>query len=188
MLCKSYGHQDRYYHHLQHVLDCLKVFSSFRFLAERPAEIKLALWFHDIVYDSQRQDNEVRSVLLLRDVLTRVNVAIDIVQRIETMIMATKSHACTDGDISLLLDVDLSILGMSPFKFQRYDRAIRLEYAWLADHPYAVARLHVLQTFLNRPSIYQNLAVRHCFEQQARQNIQDKIQSLKEQVADNVSC
>ncbi|HHM6265916.1 TPA: hypothetical protein ACRNLL_006499, partial [Pseudomonas aeruginosa] len=60
-LLAAYGGADRHYHSDRHILACLEHFDRWRQLALRPALVELALWTHDLVYDTQRQDNEAAS-------------------------------------------------------------------------------------------------------------------------------
>ena len=57
----AYTEPHRYYHTLQHIAECLVRFHTIRHLATNPSEIEVALWFHDAIYDTRRDDNEVRS-------------------------------------------------------------------------------------------------------------------------------
>ena len=60
-LLAAYGGADRHYHSDRHILACLEHFDRWRQLALRPDLVELALWTHDLVYDTQRQDNEAAS-------------------------------------------------------------------------------------------------------------------------------
>ena len=60
-LLAAYAEPQRHYHSTQHLAECLHGFETVRHLAQRPAEVALALWFHDAVYDVQRHDNEAQS-------------------------------------------------------------------------------------------------------------------------------
>ncbi|ERY52520.1 hypothetical protein Q057_05062 [Pseudomonas aeruginosa BL03] len=65
-LLAAYGGADRHYHSDRHILACLEHFDRWRQLALRPDLVELALWTHDLVYDTQRQDNEAASGAGLR--------------------------------------------------------------------------------------------------------------------------
>jgi predicted metal-dependent HD superfamily phosphohydrolase len=115
----------------------------------------VALWFHDAVYDTQRSDNEERSAVWAREYLTARAVAHDAIDRIEAMILATRHTEHTaPGDTALMVDIDLGILGQPVRVFDRYDAAIRREYAWVSDEAYRAGRRAVLASFLARTHIY----------------------------------
>ncbi len=57
-LMARYSEPHRHYHTLQHLEECLSLFASLRDLAAHPAELEIALWFHDAIYDVKRDDNE----------------------------------------------------------------------------------------------------------------------------------
>jgi predicted metal-dependent HD superfamily phosphohydrolase len=57
----AYGEPARAYHTMAHIIACLDTFVAARHLATAPERIELAIWFHDIVYDTRRGDNEDRS-------------------------------------------------------------------------------------------------------------------------------
>jgi predicted metal-dependent HD superfamily phosphohydrolase len=51
----------RAYHTAQHIDECMRHLDLVRGQCEQPAEIELALWFHDAVYVPGAADNERRS-------------------------------------------------------------------------------------------------------------------------------
>lgn len=64
---RHYGASDRHYHGAPHILACLAHFDRLRELADQPARVELALWLHDVIYDTRRQDNEAASAALACD-------------------------------------------------------------------------------------------------------------------------
>ncbi len=60
-LKQVYTEPSRYYHTDKHIADCLIQLQTIRQQATHPAEIEVALWFHDAVYDTHRADNEEQS-------------------------------------------------------------------------------------------------------------------------------
>ena len=179
-LTGAYGHPSRYYHSQAHIEDCFQLWQRYQTLADRPQEVALALWFHDAVYDTQRQDNEERSADWARTFLQKVAVQEVVIQRIEALIRVTKTHINpADADQALLLDIDLSILGQPPVVFQRYDRAIRQEYAWVPETEYRSARASVLHGFFARPCLYYTTPFQRLYEERARCNLSRTIATYR---------
>jgi len=178
MYCES----GRYYHTDQHVSECLKALDQHAQLADRPIEIELAIWFHDAVYDSRRADNEEQSAALAKQALSALGAASDSIDRIESMILATKSHQAIGRDAELMLDIDLGILGQPAAVFESYDQAIRREYAWVPEEQYLNGRTAVLQSFLDRPTIYHTQVFREAYEDQARRNLESRIRQMADQL------
>ena len=172
-LLAAYAEPQRRYHTQQHLAECLVHFEAVQNQAQRPAELELALWFHDAVYDVKAKDNELRSAqsaaqALGEAVLTESSLG----GRVHELIMATRHEALPEhDDARLLVDIDLAILGADPERFAEYDTQVRAEYAWVPWPIYGIKRRQVLQGFLQRSAIYATPYFHTRLEQQARTNL-----------------
>lgn len=176
----AYSGANRHYHNRDHIADCLTHFREIRELAEHPDEVDVAIWFHDGIYDSRRRDNEEQSAAWARKFLEAQQVDANVIARIEPLILVTKTHAePVSVDQQLMVDVDLRILGETPERFEAYDQAIRAEYTWVPENDYRRGRAEVLQSFLNRKSIYQTECFRAKYEHSARENLARTIAELQ---------
>jgi predicted metal-dependent HD superfamily phosphohydrolase len=178
-LLRAWDEPQRHYHTLQHLTECLALFDTLRAHAEQPADIELALWFHDAIYDVQGHDNEARSAHWATKTLKAGGVDAARCQRVHDLIMATCHTALpASPDQALLVDIDLAILGAPAARFAQYTRQIGAEYAWVPPDVYAVKRRAVLQGFLDREQIYTTSAVAQRLAQRARDNLATAISSF----------
>ncbi len=178
-LLEAYGQTQRRYHTLQHLAECLLLYERHRGLARHPAEVELALWFHDAVYDVRGHDNEARSAAWARIELEAAGVGAEPIARIDALIMATCHRALPVGvDQQLLVDIDLSILGAASARFQEYEQQVRAEYAWVPRWVFRRKRRELLQEFLARAPIYSQPELRASLEAQARENLAQSIRQL----------
>ena len=99
-LVEAYAAPDRHYHTARHVDACLAQFQRYRSLAEHPAEIEIALWFHDAIYDTRRNDNERLSAEWATEFLSSENADPATVARVHALIMATRHDAPSTIPIS----------------------------------------------------------------------------------------
>lgn len=178
---EAYSRPDRHFHNLEHVHQVLGTISSLEHQLRDSRPVRLAAWFHDVVYCSQKKDNEERSADRAEEVLRRLRVPGPCRERIRSLILATKTHQveANDPDAQVLVDADLAILGASPAEYARYAAAIRQEYAWVADGEYRAGRRRVLEGFLGRPRIYRTEPLSELLEAQARHNLTAEIESLR---------
>lgn len=171
-----YAEPWRRYHTLQHLEECLALFSSTIGLAQRPSEVEAGLWFHDAIYDLRATDNEERSASLARSVLLDASVSQAVVERVAGHVLATKHHAATlEPDARLLVDIDLSILGAQAARFAEYEQQIRVEYAFVPDALFFPKRREILAGFLARPRIFYTEHFSSKLEQSARANLASAI-------------
>lgn len=145
-LVASWDEPQRKYHTVQHLLECIERLAPMLGQAQQAGEVELALWFHDAIYDVQGHDNEARSANWAAQALTEAGAATDVVERVRALIMAT-CHAAlpTTPDAQLLVDIDLSILGATPERFDEYERQVRDEYAWVPEPLFRDKRKAVLE-------------------------------------------
>src|SRR5688572_3342381 len=85
-----YAEPHRRYHTARHLDECFAELAAVRGDAARPAEVELALWFHDAIYDTARHDNEQRSAEWARSVAQQAGLDASVGQRIVALIMATR--------------------------------------------------------------------------------------------------
>jgi predicted metal-dependent HD superfamily phosphohydrolase len=175
-LMTHYGEPHRHYHTLRHLEECLGLLDEVVELASHPAEIELALWFHDAIYDVRRQDNEGRSAEWARSSAEAQGLPADVVERIVELVLVTRHDGVSkSADQALLVDIDLAILGSSAARFAEYDTAIREEYEWVPAILYNMKRKSILRQFLGRPAIFTTPRFVERYEQRARANLQASI-------------
>ncbi|MEA5599382.1 HD domain-containing protein [Rivularia sp. UHCC 0363] len=178
----AYSSPNRYYHtleHINHVLEVIQTLESQTQNLETKA-VRLAAWFHDIVYDTKAKDNEEKSAEYGVSVLSSLSIPSDAIKNVKNLILATKNHQALNSDrnAQVLLDADLSILGSNPDEYSKYTHAIRQEYIWVAEVEYFAARKQILQSFLQRENIYFTQIMQQTKEKIARNNIKAEIERL----------
>lgn len=175
-LIVAYSEKHRAYHTIQHLYECLALVDSIRADLNDAHAVTLALWFHDVVYDPQAKDNELKSAELFEQYLAQ-DLSIDIIQKIKRWIIATQKHEVTDElDLQFLLDIDLAILAASPERFDEYEQQIQQEYAWVDPDVYSIKRKQVLAHFYQAEPLYQTQYFQKNFEQRAKGNLKNIIE------------
>lgn len=182
-LTTYYAEPHRKYHTLKHIDDCIKKFNLFRNLAEDPIAVKLALFFHDAVYDPRRGDNESRSADLAKHVMGHLHREY-LVPRVEPLILVTRhKDPPQTRDEKLIVDIDLSILGANEEEFDRYETAIRQEFlAFITPAEFHQGRLDFLKRFLERAEtqgIFHTDQFRSLYATQAINNMKRSIDRLE---------
>jgi predicted metal-dependent HD superfamily phosphohydrolase len=176
----AWAQPQRHYHTLRHLRDSLVLLEPELAQAEHPAEVEMALWFHDVVYEPKATDNEQRSADWADAALARAGVDAEARERICSLVMATRHAATPEGtDEQLLVDVDLAILGADAERFDEYQVEVREEYAWVPAPVFRHKRRQILEQFLARPAIYSTPDFAERFEQPARANLARAVAALK---------
>lgn len=171
-LVAAYAEPQRKYHSLQHLTECLEWFELVREIPRHAAEVELALWFHDAIYDVKGSDNEQRSADWAAAELVKAGVAPEVADRVSALILATKHTAApTEPDQQVLVDIDLAILGASEARFAEYGQQIRDEYAFVPEELFKPRRRALLGAFLDRPRIYSTSHFHALLEERARVNL-----------------
>lgn len=173
----AYTQPGRHYHTLQHIEQLLDLLDAVNEHCSDLVALQLAVFYHDIVYDVQRNDNEVQSAAIARQRLTALGY--EAVGKVDTFILATQTHESSgDQDTDYLLDIDLSILGAGGSRYETYAQQVREEYRIYPDTVYNPGRVKVLQHFLGLKRIFKTDYFYHALEVQARINLQNEIARL----------
>lgn len=178
-LVNAYSEPGRFYHNLSHIEDVLATIVQLTGQSSQP-DLQLAAWFHDAVYDTHAKDNEEKSAVLAGDLLQEMRIPSPIVANVQRLILLTKHHVVDkeDEEGEILIDADLAILGESQDRYEEYAKAIRQEYAWVAEADYRAGRSKILTDFLKRARIYHTKAMFAACEQTARKNLSAEIEEL----------
>lgn len=77
-----------------------------------------------------------------------------------------------------MVDLDLTILGSDPQKYNQFESGVRKEYQWVSSFLYRNKRKEILKGFLARDRIYNSNFFFDQMELQARGNIKAAIIAL----------
>jgi predicted metal-dependent HD superfamily phosphohydrolase len=188
LLNDNYTSPERFYHDFVHVADCLREMDqNVREGTANLQELEMAIWFHDAIYNIFEKDNEEKSAILALDASSQMGLGDQFSGKVYDLIIATKhTDVPQDHDSKLIIDIDLAILGQEKEKFDEYEKNIWLEYAPLtekvSEKVRCETRSRILQSFLDRESVYFTDAFRERYEAPARENLQRSIDALEKRI------
>lgn len=182
----AYATPPRAYHNIGHVGEVLR---HYRDVAagpgwQRPADVALAVLYHDAIYQAGRGDNERRSAELALEHIARwlPDAGLD-GARVAELIDLTARHGRitaedvkADSDAALFLDCDMAILGAAPDVFDAYDRGIASEYRGHVPGPlFKLNRRRFLKGLLKKERIFLTDFFHERYDAPARNNLRRTI-------------
>ncbi|UMG91362.1 hypothetical protein [Nocardioides sp. TF02-7] len=179
-LLAAYGHPARGHHDVRHLAEVL---DRLRELADAgtpydPTPVLLAAWFHDAVYDGER-DAEERSAAWAEDALPGL-VDPATVAEVARLVRLTESHRPADDDRNgcALSDADLGILAAPQERYDAYVAAVRTEYRHLDDAVFTAGRADVLRDLAAKPRLFHTAHGYAHWEEPARRNMERELSLL----------
>lgn len=176
----AYATPPRAYHNFAHVEEVLRHYVEVANGPgwQQPEEVRLAVLYHDAIYEAGRKDNEARSADLAIEHIQRWLPDRDIdTARVAELINLTARHGAlkpgdVDRDAALFLDCDMAILAADAATFAAYDRGITAEYrgkvpAWL----FKLNRRRFLKGLLGKGRIFLSDWFHERLDAQARINL-----------------
>lgn len=174
-----YKEKHRAYHNLIHIYNMLQLAEQLKNEIAQYNLFQLAIWYHDIIYNALRKNNERKSAELLQKDFRHLLPAAAIEHCFQLIVSTKKHEILLEGiDNQILLDIDLAILASKAIVYQNYMKAIRKEYKIYPNILYRKGRKDVLTHFLARERIYFSDFFYEKYEAQARHNLQMEIDSL----------
>lgn len=176
---KNYSDKKRYYHSLQHLDNLLAQLTEVKGEIQNWEIILFTLYYHDIVYNSLKSDNEEKSAELAEKRMKQISVSTDKIELCKNQILATKSHIKSDNiDTNYFTDADLSVLGQNWETYSLYYKNVRKEYSIYPDFVYNPGPKKVLNHFLTMDRIFKTDFFYNKFEKQAKENVQKELHGL----------
>ena len=165
----AYTQENRHYHTLKHLEYICNELPKLDTVTE------FAIFYHDIIYDVKRTNNEEKSALLCKERLASLCVDLSIIKDTVALINETKTHNPSSKANALFLDADLAILGSDNDTYTDYAKQIRAEYIIYNQEEYNTGRKKVLKHFLKKERIYHSNYFYNKYEEKARENIRKEL-------------
>lgn len=173
----AYSQPERHYHNMSHIRHMLGESSAITTQLADPDVYYFSLFYHDIIYNVKKQDNEEQSAKLAVQRAIETGLGVKGIELCRQQILATKTHSFTENnDTNYLIDVDLSVLGATPEDYEHYTAAIRKEYSIYPGFLYRKGRRKVLKHFLEMETIFKTQFFREKYEEQAKANLRAELE------------
>ena len=189
VIMAMYDDPKRTYHNLDHVLYCLKEVDKIEAADKmKLAMIRMAIWFHDIIYTASSGDEEQSAKLMNAMFISNPFKNIDVVT---DMILKTATHGQNykgklPGQYEVFLDIDMTILAETEDNYKEYCRKIADEYRNFhnvipnpeinGNKIMIEGRCHFLQSLVDAPFILFN----EVLNKRAVDNVTKELKLLRE--------
>ncbi len=178
---KFYRESHRHYHNDEHIDHCLALLDDVRPQLENADAVELAIWFHDVVYETGASDNERRSANWFME-QSRNQLRDELRRHVRRLIMnTTHDHDPQSIDERILVDIDLSSFGLSWEKFRQDGENVRKEQSHLSDQEFYQKQMRFQESLLQRAQFYFSDHFHRRFEEKARNNLNRHLTILRSQ-------
>lgn len=165
-----YNEEGRFYHTFKHIESCIRSLNLIKNNVIDFEAISMALFFHDIVYNTKSLTNEFDSAELMKRKLLDFDFSDHFLEKVYNLILLTQHPSVTeDSDALHMIDIDLLVLSSDRDVFLKYHDDIKKEYSWVPENLFESNRKEFLSTLLNN-YIYRSDSYRHLNER-AKKNI-----------------
>lgn len=176
---KNYSSKRRHYHSLEHLENLFTELIMVKDKIKNWSALLFALYYHDVVYNSLKSDNEEKSALLAKKRLISISVPQVEIKLCEEHILSTKlHHKSVNSDTNYFTDADLCVLGQPWETYSRYFKDVRKEYSIYPNFIYNPGRKKVLNHFLAMDRIFKTELFFMRFEDQAKQNLRNELELI----------
>lgn len=182
-LLLRYAESGRAYHDLRHIRECLEVLEENATMADDPDALRWAIFFHDAVYDTGRDDslNVAESAEMAAGRARRAGLSAAFAHAAHKLVMAT-THADDElesEDERLIADIDVVVLAWPWDVFCEYGERIRKEYSRYSAGEYREGRADFFEKMLGKPAIYLTEPFRERYEGKARKNMKRALAEIR---------
>ncbi|WP_373509590.1 hypothetical protein [Thiocapsa sp.] len=174
-----YAESHRHYHDKRHLAHCLSEFDLALERIARPDQVEMAIWFHDIINEPGRPDNEALSAELFRDLAGPGMSASFVGEVVDLILVTTHLQEPIDPDHRILCDIDLSSLGCHWESYLRDTGYLRAEFGG-SDQEYCRSKRAFLESMLRRPRIFVTDFFYDRYERSARENLRKLLTLIDE--------
>lgn len=176
---KKYSANNRHYHNLTHLQNLISELELVKSKIESWNTILFSVFYHDIIYNPVKSDNEENSALFASKTLKTLSVSEEIIESCLEQILATKSHKTSlNQDTNFFTDANISILGKEWGVYELYAKNVRKEYSIFPDLIYKPGRKKVLNHFLEMERIFKTDQFFQRYENQAKSNLKKELDKL----------
>lgn len=147
-LTQAYMESHRKYHDLAHIAQMFHMADQAKL--ELTEEQILAIWFHDCVYDPFGHNNEKESARKAGELLSKEGAPPELIKKVQTIVMDTKTHVASIDESRAVLDLDISIFAADRQAYTTYMQLIRDEYRKVPYDTYRIERAKILTRYLQR--------------------------------------
>lgn len=185
---RYYAFFDNAYHNESHAMQVVNALSS---LGCMDRGVKLAAWFHDVIYVPRAHDgiNEDASAAVLANSFTKLKIGGDVVELHKAVALIKQTNVRNhlrnteldpNSDIAYLMDADLVSLAAPYYEFAETQNKIICENHGDSSIPQSkTLTANFLEAFLVcRKFIYHTDRGRHLYEEKAKRNINNYIKEV----------
>ena len=170
---------DRRFHNLQHIADCLDRFDDVASLLDDRDAVEMGLWFHDAIYVPGDPCNEQRSAALFLAMSAGASPVFR--RRVVRLVLTTRRAAAPrTNDQKFIDDIDLAGFGASWDEFARHGDLLREEFAAQSDAEYYAGQARFFGLLQRRAHLFATGHYRDRLEAGAQANLARTLAMLRE--------